>query len=165
MENKGRRLTTYQYFEALQVEWVVANLRTKIYRSPKDKEYWTRVKENKKVKIEEISNRNSLPNIFTDTSFREEIERRVFNEYSFPNFHYKDEDHKLTQGYYDLLYYYFIGSEVTYNYFGETKVGRIAIYTPFEPHCFVVDLKDEENGDEVSSLPMKVDINCVKRIL
>lgn len=160
MDSKnGRKLTIYQYFEVLQIEYIVANLRSKIYRLAKDKEYWNKVKENKKVKIEEISNRNSLPNIFSDSSMKEDIERMIFNEYTHPNFHYKDEEQKATQGYYDLLYYYYVGAEVSYNLFGEVKVGKIAIYTPFEPHCHIVDMKDE------ASTPIKVDITSVKRIL
>lgn len=126
-----RKLSTYQYFEILQVEWLVSDLRCRIYQNEKDKGYWRRVREGKRVKIESIAEKNRLPTIFSDDDLKRDLENRIYNDYSYPNFHYKDEVHRQSQGYWDLLNYYSKDSEVRYEFCDEVKVGKIVDYTPF----------------------------------
>lgn len=127
-----RKLSTYQYFEILQVEWLVADLRCRIYSDDKDRTYWNKVREGKKAKINNIADKNRLPTIFTDEELKRDLENRIFNDYSYPNFHYKDENQKKSQGYWDLLHYYSKDTEVRYELLGEVKVGKVVDYTPFD---------------------------------
>lgn len=139
-----RKLSTYQYFEILQVEWLVADLRCRIFTNDKDKNYWHRVREGKQIKIESIASKNNLPTIFTDDDLRRDLENRIYNDYSYPNFHYKDEAHKQAQGYWDLLNYYSKGVEVRYEVFGEVKVGIVVDYTPLAKEIRLQDVKTKE---------------------
>lgn len=153
MKENRRKLSTYQYFEVLQVEWLVADLRCRIYVNEKDKAYWRRVREGKKAKVENIADKNRLPTIFTDDALKRELEHRIYNDYTYPNFHYKDEDHKQSQGYWDLQNYYSKGAEVRYDYFGETQVGVVVDYSPFEREMRV---QCKKTGEIISMAVSKV---------
>lgn len=126
--NKSRSLSPYQFFEIVQIEYICAILRARIYKSKKDKEFWNKVATGKKVKIEEIAHRNSLPTIFTDSDLNETLSKRVYIEQGSPCFVYRNEEHKLEQQYYDLYYYYNEGSEVRFLLDTEMVVGSIVEY-------------------------------------
>lgn len=126
---KSRNLSTFQFFEQLQLEYIVAELRKKIYPSVKDKNYYKRVMKFKKEKIEDISTRNTLPSIFTDLSCKDDLYKRVYNEIGPPTFYYRDEDHKNEFGEQDLANYFLVGSEVKVHR-GDDKgisIGRIEL--------------------------------------
>lgn len=139
-----RKLSTYQYFEILQVEWLVTDLRCRIFTNEKDVAYWRRVREGKRVKIESIAEKNKLPTIFFDDDLKRDLENRIYNDYSYPNFQYKDESDKQSQGYWDLLSYYSKGVEVRYESTEEMKVGTIIDYTPFAKEIRVQCIKTNE---------------------
>lgn len=152
---KSRHLSIYQYFEALQVEYLIADLRFRIATKAKDKEYWKKVKDGKKQNIEAIADRNQLPTVFTDSDLKAELERRIYGCGSYPNFHYRDESSKQLQGYWDLIHYYKPGTEVRFEWFSEVKVGRIKNYKPNHTTVSI------EIGEEV----LEVEIGAVSRIL
>lgn len=151
-----RKLSTYQYFEILQVEWLVADLRCRIFTAEKDKSFWHRVREGKRVKIESIAEKNKLPTIFTDDDLRRDLENRIYNDYSYPNFHYKDEAHKQAQGYWDLLNYYAKGVEVRYEYCDEVKVGTIIDYTPLAKEIRVQCIKTKDLDTALVSKTVRI---------
>lgn len=109
---KSRHLPILEFFENLQVEYIVADLRHKIYPKLKDKAYWNRVKDGKKATIEKLADKNSIPSIFSDSQMLSEFNKKVYRPVSHPNFVYRDENHKLEQEFYDLKYYYAQGSDV-----------------------------------------------------
>lgn len=135
---KSRHLSIYQFFEILQIEWLVADLRTRIAVKAKDKEYWNRVKDGKRQTLENIANRNQLPTILTDSDLRSSLEQRIYNVKTHPNFHYKDENNKQLQGYWDLQHYYKIGAEVRFEQFGEIRIGTVAQFNPLERYVTVL---------------------------
>lgn len=139
---ESRKLSTYQYFEVLQIEWLVADLRCRIFTNEKDKAYWRKVREGKKAKIESIADKNRLPTIFSDDDLRREMDNRIYNEFTYPNFHYKDESHKQTQGYWDLMNYYSKSSEVRFDHCGEVRVGAVIDYSPFS-----LEIRVESKGE------------------
>jgi Mg2+ and Co2+ transporter CorA len=154
---KSRHLPILDYFETLQIEYLVADLRHKIYPRLKDKTYWLRVKEGKKATIEKLATRNSLPTIFTDETMHREFEKKIYRDTSYPLFTYRDEDHKLEQEYYDLKYYYNIGSDVRIQIFEETKMGKISKeFIPFKDNVVTVT---------IAGVPEQHNINKVTRIL
>lgn len=138
-KEKSRNLGVYGFFEALQLEWIVADLRLRLYPKPKDKEYWKKVRDGKKRTIEEIGAKNKLPTIFTDDQMKADFNSRVFREQSYPNFFYKDENNRLTQQYHDLMHYYAKDSDVRCEILGEIKVGKVKSFSPlYDKHILIV---------------------------
>lgn len=120
-----RKLGVYDFFQTLQIEWIVADLRARIYPSDKDKAFWNKVKEGKKKRIEGIANQNQLPTIFTDEEMLRILEVRVYQSQGLPKFTYRDEATKAVQQPLDFLYYYNKGADVRFEDFGVTKVEKI----------------------------------------
>lgn len=90
MSRKSRDLPILDYYEILQKEYIVAELRRKIYPSKRDKDYYERVMDGKREKIEDIATRNGLPSIFTDDDMKERYYDSVYGD-SFPDFVYKSD--------------------------------------------------------------------------
>ena len=129
--NKSRPLSPYQFFEIVQIEYICAILRARIYKAKKDKEFWNKVADGKKVKIEEIADRNGLPSIFTDSDLSDTLTKRVYVESGSPCFIYRNDQHRLEQEYYDLFYYYNPGKEVRFLFDSEMVVGIVDEYKVF----------------------------------
>lgn len=130
---KSRHLSILDFFENLQVEYLQADLRHKIYPKLKDKAYWNRVKEGKRATIEKLAEKNSLPSIFTDEAMLRAFEKRVYREVSYPIFNYRDEKNRMEQEYYDIYFYYLKGADVRIDTErGEILIGKICReYIPF----------------------------------
>lgn len=157
-KENSRRLSTYQFFEIVQIEYICATLRARIYLRPKDKEYWNRVANGKRQVIEDISSRNhDMPTIFTDSDLMAALERRVYRENTFPLFVYKNEEHKLSQEYLDLLNYYSKGSEIRFETDGIQYIGIIKKYKPFDKNITITLIGTEEEMD--------IEVDRVARIL
>lgn len=153
-----RKLTPYEYYERIQVEYLCAVLRSKIYKSSEDRGFWSRVAEGKRVKIDNISEKNNLPSIFTDTDMLSEFENRLYRKDTYPLFVYRDETHRLEQEPFDLVYYYHKGSEIRYLWEGEVKIGTILnTYIPGQTFVWIVDRLDNKKR--------KVDISMVARTM
>jgi hypothetical protein len=112
VKEKTRNLSTFDYLEVLQTEYVVAQVRKKIYPHKKDKAYYERTMEHKRTKIEDIASRNSLPTIFNDTKVKDAMFARVLVAVGFPNFHYKNEEVRAELEPKDFANYYSPESEV-----------------------------------------------------
>ena len=152
---KSRHLTTYEFFEVIQIEYLCAQLRARIYPKPHDKTFWNRVAEGKKQTIESIASRNRLPSIFTDSDQESALSRRVYRENTYPIFTYRDEQARLNQEYFDLLYYYDVNTDVRFVFDGEQLIGKVKNYKPFDKNI-VVDVEGKE---------YQVPISIVSRIL
>src|SRR5215210_2726524 len=86
---KSRHLSILDFFETLQVEYILADLRHKIYPRLKDKAYWERVKLGKRATIEKLATKNSLPSIFTDKEMLSVFDKKVYRDVSYPLFTYR----------------------------------------------------------------------------
>lgn len=136
---KSRHLSILDFIETLQLEYICADLRHKIYPKLKDKAYWQRVRDGKRATIEKLSEKNNLPSIFTDETMLRIFEQKVYRPVSYPLFNYKDEANKQAQEYYDHLYYYSKGAEVRVDLDGEVLVGKISgDYIPFNMAVMVM---------------------------
>lgn len=143
-KEKSRNLSVYQFFQILQVEWIVADLRSKIYPKKKDKEYWNKVKEGKEKIFQQIAEKNHLPTIFTDEEMRRLLELEVYKPQGLPAFLYKNDSHKEAQEPLDLTYYYCKGAEVRFEVFGEQKIGKVKSYLPYQYVITVTDLDGKD---------------------
>lgn len=154
---KSRHLSILDLFETLQIEWIVSELRHKTYPRIKDKLYWKKVMDGKKASIEKIAEKNSLPTIFTDQEKLREFEKKVYREQSYPIYVYKNAENEMQQSYYDLLYYFYINSDVRVQVYEETKIGKIT--REFIP------IKDNHVWVTINGKEEKFSINVVTRIL
>ncbi len=122
---KTRDISIIQFFEVLQKEYIVAELRKKIYPKLNDKNYYSRLMSQKKVKIEDISSRNNLPNIFNDEYTKREYYSMVYNTQGIPTFIYRDDaERRKLQGK-DFEYYYSLNADVKVVTQTQTVVGKI----------------------------------------
>ena len=151
----SRRLSTFEFFTIIQLEYIVAVLRSKIYVKVKDRVFWKKVAAGKYQTILEIAERNSLPSIFTDSDLSADLNRRVYRV-GYPQFVYKNEEQKLSLEYTDSLYYYAKNSDVRFELNGEVVVAKVVSYKPLTKEV-VVQIGVEE--------PIKVDISICARIL
>lgn len=118
---KSRKLSISEFFDILQEEYIVCELRSKIYPSahtnkrgetinPSD--YWRSLMCKKKEKIVDLAARNSLFSIFDDKRVMVDFYKRVVPEWGFPKFIYKDDHQRLLQEKWDIHNYYSRGSQV-----------------------------------------------------
>jgi hypothetical protein len=127
---KSRNLSIYEYFQILQIEWLSADLRSRIYPR-KDQQYWDKVKQGKEQVVNKIAEKNHLPTIFTDEEMKRIFELKLFGVEGFPKFSYRDEENEARQKPFDLIYYYSKGAEVRVQVYGEIKVATIKSYQPY----------------------------------
>jgi hypothetical protein len=139
--NKTRDLSYYEYYTQLQLEYMVAELRKKIYPTQKDKAYYQKVMDGKRKIIEDISLRNSLKSIFSSNTERQAKYSLIYT-IPYPNFLYRDKADRDARSYKDKMFYYMSGSEVNIKTpTGEDRVG-ILKYATFKAATAEVQYKD-----------------------
>ena len=160
MQEQSRHIPVLQFLEALQIEFVVAELRAKTYKKPKDKTFWKdRVMVGKRTKINDISERNpDAPTIFNSEKELERIKSCVFSEYGLPNYHYRDEEQKLELQNKDFYSYFCKNSDVAVRVSSMNKVVGTLLYVSADKQFATVKFR----GDEEKST---VHIANVSRIL
>jgi hypothetical protein len=132
---KDRDIPITEYLDVLQKEFLVAEIRHKIYSKINDKQFWEKVMKGKKRKIEDICFRNKIDNIFTSDEEKRRMYSVVYNEHGLPNFNYKDDVQRFGNGEYpgleqtDIENYYSFDSEVRVDVNGKRVFGKITGYT------------------------------------
>ena len=111
MTEKSRHLSIYDFMEILQLEYLTAELRKKIYYKESDKKYYTKVMKFKKQKIEDIAVRNGLQSIFNDEATKHTMYGKIYNKKGYPTLVYKDEADREGNEAKDKQQYYTKGSE------------------------------------------------------
>lgn len=147
-KEKDRNLPILDYFDRLQIEYFVNEIRKKIYPTAKDKGYYRKVMEFKKQKIVDIASRNKIPCIFDDASLRAEFIGKVYPDVGLPKFELDTQD---------IVNYFHPGCEVKVIVDGELLFGKISS-VELEKNVVFVKLKGRS-----SSKPFKV--QTVTRIL
>ena len=105
-KNKTRNLSVAEYFLVIQKEYLIAEFRKKIYFSKNDKNYYQRVMNGKREKIEIISKRNRLDNIFNNSAKMEEMRNELFDRLGKPKFEMSEID---------IDNYYSVGNEFSFH--------------------------------------------------
>lgn len=140
---KTRHLSTYKYLQVLQLEYIVAELRRKVYVKSKDKAFYKRVLEGKEQKIKDICLRNSLPSLFTNDEEKANCYAEVYKPFGYPEFYYKNDEQVQEFKAKDFYYYYYKGSDFRVNDDGETRVGTLSSVDE-ENQVAYIKLKGEE---------------------
>lgn len=154
--NKTRNLSIFEFLEVLQKEYICCELRVKTYLHDKQKQYWAEVGEKKKEKILSISQKYTLPTIFSDSSIYKIIEFSIYGDQGFPNFIYKDEQQKVQVQKWDVLNYYSKESSVKVNINGEIKQGKVIKTEIFDPPPIILVQVGQEalflKGEQVTRI-------------
>lgn len=111
---KTRELPFKEFFENLQREYIVAELRYKIYPSERDKKYYKeREMEGKKKCIIDIAMRNNFESIFSSVTLHDKLHGEIYGECGLPNFIYRNNQDRLKRRKTDIINYFRRGSEVS----------------------------------------------------
>jgi hypothetical protein len=157
---KSRNIPLIDFLEALQIEYIVAEIRSKIYYKPKDKSYWKdRVMTGKKDKITHITvNNPSMDNIFNSTDERDRVRGKIIKKFGLPNFHYKDDFQRLELEHKDFYAFFSKGAEIIVKTSEtETEKGVIVRAAP-DRQLVTVKLRGEAENKVVH-------INNISRLL
>lgn len=155
-KRKSRKISFIEYFENLQREYIVAELRSKIYSNEKDRKYYIeREMAGKRQKIEDISAKNNFDNIFSCTYVKWKFYNEVYNKTGLPNFIYRDELDRSKRGLLDIYNYFAKNTPVTILYNECCLKGKIVN----------VDIKNSTANVEVFDLErvISVDFNNIAR--
>lgn len=153
---KSRNLSVSQLFEVLQEEYIVCELRFKIYPILQHKDYWKGLMQKKKEKIIDIAKKNNLFSIFDDSRVKIDFEKRVIHEIGYPTFIYKDDNQRLLQEKWDYHNYYLPKTEVkVYNEDGKLLVGTIES----------VDFANNKISISIEKATQEYSIETVTRVL
>lgn len=161
MIEKTRDLPLLDFFSQLQLEYVVAGLRYRIYKREKDKAFWKdRVMVGKRQKIEDISERNpNLMTIFNSQSEMQRFKDMVYKPWGLPDFYYRDKEQRAELEIKDIL-----------NYFAHNQEFLVKTDVSKNEQCILVSLMrnnepitwanyKEHNPGEISYAKIKVKNN------
>lgn len=123
---KSRKISFIEYFENLQREYIVAELRSKIYPNERDQIYYReREMMGKRCKIESISAVNNFQNIFNSPYIRNKFYDEIYNKTGLPNFIYRDDSDRQKRGILDIYHYFAKNTPVTVLYNDCCLRGRV----------------------------------------
>lgn len=155
--NKSRNLSVVELFEILQSEYVVCELRAKIYPLDKHKDYWRDLMGKKKVKIIDIAKKNALFSIFDDERIKIDYDKKIIPDLGFPNFIYKDDAQRLLQEKWDIHNYYLPNTEATVYDSDSSKFVRGVIKS--------VDFANQKIKVEINTTIKEFDLESITRVL
>lgn len=137
----NKNISILEYFNRLQLEYKLYEVRLKIYPFNQHKKNFKEILLFKKTKIEDIGKKNSLDSIFDSKEKDEEINSKFLSEFGVPN--------SLTKK--DKYFYYFPGSFFSFR----GKDCTIVSYD-FSENIAKIKLKDQE---------LDVDLREIRRII
>lgn len=138
MKNRNQKFS--DFFACLQREYIVAELRHKIYPKQKDKDYYlNREMVGKRDTIKSISARNNLPSIFTDPWLMGKYKSEIYNEFGLPNFIYRSSEDRINRRPKDILAYFCKGSEVNAKTDDGFCRGRV-VWTDLDNNIVTIDV-------------------------
>jgi hypothetical protein len=138
----NRNLSILDFLKQLQTEYLLYELRIKIYPSSEDKAKFRGILEYKENKIIDICKKNSLDNMFTNGDILKEIEEEFYDQFGNP----KNLSNR------DKYFYLWIGADFSFKGRGVKLVSY-----DFESMTCVIKDHKETNQD--------VDLNFIRRIL
>lgn len=113
-KRKSRCIPLMDYYDILQQEFLSYYMRYLTYDRDVDKQKYFEFCKKKKLTIQNLSRRNCFPSIFDSKDYRDKKLKVFFNESGMPNYLYRDEHQKQHLGFWDKIYYFKQGVDVTY---------------------------------------------------
>jgi hypothetical protein len=159
-KRKSRDQKFFEFFITLQKEYIVAEIRKKIYPDIHGKEKSQEIMSGKKKKIFDMAIKNSIKTIFPDMKvggmslydeqLRIDLYREIYKDKGFPDFIYRDDTQRLRLEYKDKKCYYYPDSD-----FKTSKGIGILRDTDFDNNICHIEIKgelEEFSMDEVSRI-------------
>lgn len=140
--SNNRNLSILDYLKQLQLEYLLYELRLKIYPKSDDKRKFKEIIDYKENKILDICKKNSLDNMFNNGEILKEIESEFYNEFGNPK--------ELSKR--DKYFYFWLGSDFSFNGRGV----KLISYDLQSLRCKIQDYKKEI---------IDTDLNFIRRIL
>ncbi len=119
---KSRNQKFYEFFIVLQKEYIVAELRKKIYPDITGKSKSDEIMAGKKKKVFDMAMKNRIGTIFPDMALGEmslydeklriKLYREIYGDGGLPNFIYRDKNQEDKLGKKDRNCYWMLGAEV-----------------------------------------------------
>ncbi len=122
---KDRDIPITDFYTNLQLEYLSYYMRGKVYKRPEDLKKFTDICKKKREKIEGLSRKNCLPNIFNNRAYRDRYLNLFLGEFGLPQFQYRDEYQRKVKGMWDRKYYFHEGTNVKVNIDGFIDVGIV----------------------------------------
>lgn len=108
---KSRDLSIFDFFENLQVEYICAEIRYKIFQKHYSS-YWKKVMSGKEEKIRNIAEKNRLASIFSNKQEYNRIYSKIVPEWGEPVFIYRNKEQKMKLEKWDKLFFFNKNTEV-----------------------------------------------------
>lgn len=122
---KDRDIPITDFYTNLQLEYLSYYMRGKVYKRPEDLKKFADICEKKREKIEGLSRKNCLPNIFNNELYRERYINLFIGEFGLPQFQYRDDYQRKVKGMWDKKYYFGEGVNVKVNINDLVDVGVV----------------------------------------
>lgn len=122
---KDRDIPITDFYTNLQLEYLSYYMRGKVYKRPEDLKKFADICGKKREKIEGLSRKNCLPNIFNNQTYRERYLNLFIGEFGLPQFQYRDDYQRKVKGMWDKKYYFNEGTNVKVNVDGFIDVGVV----------------------------------------
>lgn len=122
---KDRDIPITDFYTNLQLEYLSYYMRGKVYKRSEDLKKFADICEKKREKIEGLSRKNCLPNIFNNELYRERYINLFIGEFGLPQFQYRDDYQRKVKGMWDKKYYFDEGVNVKVNINDLVDVGVI----------------------------------------
>lgn len=122
---KDRDIPITDFYTNLQLEYLSYYMRSKIYKRPEDIKKFIDICVKKRRKIEGLSRKNCLPNIFNNELYKERYINLFIGEFGLPQFQYRDDYQRKVKGMWDRKYYFYEGTNVKVNIDGVIDVGVV----------------------------------------
>lgn len=88
----SRILSKMEFFNVLQEEYLIADIKKRIYFSPADKRYYEKVMEGKRTKIIDLSEKLKSGNIFNDKAIEKKFKDKLLPSKGLPQFQMSGDD-------------------------------------------------------------------------
>ena len=118
-------MTFSEYYQNLQIEYLIAKLRSLTYLKPKDNLFFKKVLKVKKNKIVKLAISNNCSSIFSSNTYKEVLLIKILGTKGIPNYHYKNgfEEEFSNK---DIINYFSKNASVVYlNKDKLTDIGRV----------------------------------------
>lgn len=122
---KDRDIPIADFYTNLQLEYLSYHMRGKVYKRPEDLKKFADICGKKREKIEGLSRKNCLPNIFNNELYRERYINLFIGEFGLPQFQYRDDYQRKVKGMWDKKYYFGEGVNVKVNINDLVDVGVV----------------------------------------
>lgn len=122
---KDRDIPIADFYTNLQLEYLSYYMRGKVYKRPEDLKKFADICGKKREKIEGLSRKNCLPNIFNNELYRERYINLFIGEFGLPQFQYRDDYQRKVKGMWDKKYYFGEGVNVKVNINDLVDVGVV----------------------------------------